>query len=125
MCFFFLSRRRNTIGALVTGVQTCALPIYFKNPQNSTEIERMFCIGRIQKKLSKISEVVDFILKILYRNEISKEAFFAFLSSILLGNWSRAHVFQQKRSEERRVGKECFSTCRSRWSTYHKKKKKK
>src|SRR3546814_14661153 len=27
------------------------------------------------------------------------------------------------RSEERRVGKECVSTCRSRWSPYHKKKK--
>src|SRR3546814_14823840 len=25
------------------------------------------------------------------------------------------------RSEERRVGKECVSTCRSRWSPYHKK----
>src|SRR3546814_18055108 len=25
------------------------------------------------------------------------------------------------RSEERRVGKECVSTCRSRWSTYHSK----
>src|SRR3546814_20645338 len=23
------------------------------------------------------------------------------------------------RSEERRVGKECVSTCRSRWATYH------
>src|SRR3546814_18942996 len=28
------------------------------------------------------------------------------------------------RSEERRVGKECVSTCRSRWSRYHYKKKK-
>src|SRR3546814_14196735 len=27
------------------------------------------------------------------------------------------------RSEERRVGKECVSTCRSRWSSYHYKKK--
>src|SRR3546814_16518571 len=27
------------------------------------------------------------------------------------------------RSEERRVGKECVSTCRSRWSTEHEKKK--
>src|SRR3546814_15253466 len=27
------------------------------------------------------------------------------------------------RSEERRVGKECVSTCRSRWSPYNKKKK--
>src|SRR3546814_11957849 len=26
------------------------------------------------------------------------------------------------RSEERRVGKECVSTCRSRWSPYHKNK---
>src|SRR3546814_15397888 len=25
----------------------------------------------------------------------------------------------KKRSEERRVGKECVSTCRSRWSPYH------
>src|SRR3546814_13224379 len=28
------------------------------------------------------------------------------------------------RSEERRVGKECVSTCRSRWSPYHSQKKK-
>src|SRR3546814_11458491 len=27
------------------------------------------------------------------------------------------------RSEERRVGKECVSTCRSRWWRYHKQKK--
>src|SRR3546814_13804504 len=32
--------------------------------------------------------------------------------------FGRAH-----RSEERRVGKECVSTCRSRWSRYHKQKK--
>src|SRR3546814_12758863 len=29
------------------------------------------------------------------------------------------------RTEERRVGNECFSTCGSRWSTYHSQKKKK
>src|SRR3546814_20347008 len=27
--------------------------------------------------------------------------------------------FVHRRSEERRVGKECVSTCRSRWSPYH------
>src|SRR3546814_9919059 len=26
---------------------------------------------------------------------------------------------KNRRSEERRVGKECVSTCRSRWSPYH------
>src|SRR3546814_11247806 len=30
-----------------------------------------------------------------------------------------------QRSEERRVGKECVSTCRSRWAPYHKNKKNK
>src|SRR3546814_18328003 len=32
---------------------------------------------------------------------------------------------QVMRSEERRVGKECVSTCRYRWSPYHSKKNKK
>src|SRR3546814_18538612 len=32
--------------------------------------------------------------------------------------------FKSERSEERRVGKECVSTCRSRWSPYHYKKQK-
>src|SRR3546814_15625287 len=31
----------------------------------------------------------------------------------------RAVVPYRHRSEERRVGKECVSTCRSRWSPYH------
>src|SRR3546814_13217045 len=40
------------------------------------------------------------------------------------GSWNRrglviGHVQSGKRSEERRVGKECVSTCRSRWSPYH------
>src|SRR3546814_15328809 len=29
------------------------------------------------------------------------------------------HRLGKPRSEERRVGKECVSTCRSRWSPYH------
>src|SRR3546814_9416389 len=48
------------------------------------------------------------------------------------GGWKKATMKQYKgntaicgvgvdlnRSEERRVGKECVSTCRSRWSPYH------
>src|SRR3546814_12804110 len=52
----------------------------------------------------------------------------------VLGNPFRNQKFQQDvfaanlsfdafRSEERRVGKECVSTCRSRWSRYPEKKK--
>src|SRR3546814_1604632 len=33
--FFFSSRRRHTRCALVTGVQTCALPIYHRGPRIS------------------------------------------------------------------------------------------
>src|SRR3546814_4346448 len=32
---------------------------------------------------------------------------------------ARQDGLQPFRSEERRVGKECVSTCRSRWSPYH------
>src|SRR3546814_11355779 len=32
---------------------------------------------------------------------------------------SEKEVGDGSRSEERRVGKECVSTCRSRWSPYH------
>src|SRR3546814_11326482 len=39
--------------------------------------------------------------------------------SSVCGGWDQPPVF---RSEERRVGKECVSTCRSRWSPYHYKK---
>src|SRR3546814_1089841 len=41
---------------------------------------------------------------------------------IELGAFACAPVrgdFDTQRSEERRVGKECVSTCRSRWSPYH------
>src|SRR3546814_10009910 len=31
----------------------------------------------------------------------------------------KSYLLTQARSEERRVGKECVSTCRSRWSPYH------
>src|SRR3546814_12137091 len=37
---------------------------------------------------------------------------------------ARAIFEKWERSEERRVGKECVSTCRSRWSPYDSKKRK-
>ena len=42
---------------------------------------------------------------------------------LLLGLWVLGGLLTlagaKKRSEERRVGKECSSPCRSRWSPYH------
>src|SRR3546814_14117258 len=36
-----------------------------------------------------------------------------------ISSWVAAATSYSVRSEERRVGKECVSTCRSRWSTCH------
>src|SRR3546814_8051677 len=77
--FFFSSRRRHTRCALVTGVQTCALPIC--RPIDFSDSSR--------------------------RRRQSRAVMGPKLSSCTM------------RSEERRVGKECVSTCRSRWSPYH------
>src|SRR3546814_8307277 len=41
------------------------------------------------------------------------------LSSRLADAVDLPALLDQVRSEERRVGKECVSTCRSRWSPYH------
>src|SRR3546814_14734085 len=42
------------------------------------------------------------------------------IASALLGRkYHGIATANAKRSEERRVGKECVSTCRSRWSLYH------
>src|SRR3546814_3708192 len=45
----------------------------------------------------------------------------AFLPAMVHGERARhdAQAQRSDRSEERRVGKECVSTCRSRWSPYH------
>src|SRR3546814_7568554 len=85
--FFFSSRRRHTRCALVTGVQTCALPISPPSLSKSSNYGR----SRYPKPTTGPPP---------------------FLS----------HSFRScpaRRSEERRVGKECVSTCRSRWSPYH------
>src|SRR3546814_12117693 len=40
-------------------------------------------------------------------------------TSTPVGDITELKAIREARSEERRVGKECVSTCRSRWSPYH------
>src|SRR3546814_4279652 len=40
-------------------------------------------------------------------------------AGLFLGEMTWGQASDRFRSEERRVGKECVSTCRSRWSPYH------
>src|SRR3546814_3599083 len=100
--FFFSSRRRHTRCALVTGVQTCALPIcrsageYKVMDAVSTVEGRAYPFG--MKNVDTDMIIAAKWLKTISRSGLGKGAF---------------------RSEERRVGKECVSTVRSRWSPYH------
>src|SRR3546814_5561453 len=89
-CFFFFSSRRlHTRCALVTGVQTCALPI-------------SVTVG----------------MAIAVAMAVPVAVGLAWLEGDLLDEIDIA-VVERPRSEERRVGKECVSTCRSRGSPYH------
>src|SRR3546814_6358733 len=92
--FFFSSRRRHTRCALVTGVQTCALPISI-NRYVYIALNRTFRPDYFIKysELERVEQPGQI------RHPIIREAL--------------------TRSEERRVGKECVSTCRSRWSPYN------
>src|SRR3546814_4501963 len=54
----------------------------------------------------------EFVAKVIREEEA------AFLRT-LSGGIQRFEKYAADRSEERRVGKECVSTCRSRWSPYH------
>src|SRR3546814_12079734 len=51
-----------------------------------------------------------------YASPAQKERY---LPALLKGEALIAVGMTEPRSEERRVGKECVSTCRSRWSPYH------
>src|SRR3546814_4373356 len=100
---FFSSRRRHTRCALVTGVQTCALPIYDVSLRGLIPAELAKGFGFFQSKPSSAMSPV-------------------FVTPAALGErWrdGKLHGALCVRSEERRVGKECVSTCRSRWSPYH------
>src|SRR3546814_19880733 len=102
--FFFSSRRRHTRCALVTGVQTCALPICGSAAERATS---RFTQARLRSPRAPI------------RRQWSPEN----SSHRASPSHSRSST-RDGRSEERRVGKESVSTCRSRWSPYHSKKKK-
>src|SRR3546814_3093899 len=100
--FFFSSRRRHTRCALVTGVQTCALPICDLGGGEGEMDElhrRGLAVGR---------GAVDIGLGLAGHRLPSEAQEGGFLDPA-----------EARRSEERRVGKDCVSTCRSRWSPYH------
>src|SRR2546425_3357907 len=91
--FFFFQAEDGIRDKLVTGVQTCALPIFLK-ALSLAPMHGWGITGRIK--------------------QLSRESFRVGQGSL----YPALHRYEQRgwvRSEERRVGKEC----RSRWSPYH------
>src|SRR3546814_9080931 len=104
--FFFSSRRRHTRCALVTGVQTCALPIYV-----GVEVP-----GGLAGRRGLVA-AAHLILHVRRQAEPQAADDRVILEGAEADGALRRPVGQ--RSAERRVGEECVSTCRSRWSRYH------
>src|SRR3546814_3969032 len=100
---FVTSRRRLTRCALVTGVQRCARPINEGVERAAPARERRETGGRGGNGHG--GSWVD-IPTLLCGGVLHRELY----ATGIIGTC---------RSEERRVGKECVSTCRSRWSPYH------
>src|SRR3546814_3809795 len=107
--FFFSSRRRHTRCALVTGVQTCALPILTELIARDKDeyVAIAARLGRDAAWRGEISRRITERKDVLYGDRAPLDALAAWLESAT------------RRSEERRVGKECVRTCRSRWSPYN------
>src|SRR3546814_15108315 len=124
--FFFSSRRRHTRCALVTGVQTCALPI--SKLGNAYRHARFFIehtigrvgVARMHKKVLHVWSLELFRCFDEAVNQPRAQGQYAFTLQIVADHLAG----QRQRSEERRVGKEWVSTCRSGWSPYHEKQKK-
>src|SRR3546814_15960814 len=106
MVLFFSIRRRHTRVALVTGVQTCALPIS-KLIIDSGAGHPVLLDPHSNPAFLIPDTSVSAMLGVGLNGPI--RGYLGRLSSLYLGDF---------RSEERRVGKECVSTCRSRWSLY-------
>src|SRR3546814_4919976 len=104
--FFFSSRRRHTRCALVTGVQTCALPIF--TGLNYGGAENMLA-KLIETGAGTNARFQNVVLSMMTPGKIADRIQKCGVSVHSLG-------MRQGRSEERRVGKECVSPCRSRWS---------
>src|SRR3546814_9802309 len=102
ICVFVSIMIRHTVCALVTGVQTCALPISSHGWDPKHQRPELWRLYNARKAKGESIRVFP------------------------LSNWTELDIWQYiqleqieiVRSEERRVGKECVSTCKSGWSPY-------
>src|SRR3712207_8149136 len=95
--FFFFQAEDGIRDIGVTGVQTCALPIFLQEIRESLAPEQLLLSVVAGTRVETIAA------------ELGHRAIVRAMPN------TPAQIGQGMRSEERRVGKEC----RSRWSPYH------
>src|SRR3546814_19258530 len=94
-------------------IQTCALPIYAFGNAIAAMIGQGICPWHRPNRLigQRLDIQMDDILALRHRRQTLRQRLgVRLVLAIGLAPLS---------SEERRVGKECVHTCRSRWSPYH------
>ena len=134
MCFFFFQAEDGIRDRLVTGVQTCALPIsgfseLFKNrwciltPSKKAQEKDIKLLEAFWKKIGSKVDIMeakqhDYILSITSHMP-HLIAYNIVNTSLNIQDEQKSVIVKYSagglRSEERSVGKEC----RSRWSPYH------
>src|SRR3546814_16201179 len=126
--FFFSSRRRHTRCALVTGFQTCALPISLGSKGyddlSRTAVASTYRPGRLNSAPGKAVVRLSAVPKEVRSHERQSAKIQTIPRFPAVPRPFRPHARTSwglglPRSEERRVGKDGVSRCRSRWSPYH------
>src|SRR3546814_6250217 len=105
--FFFYKQKTAYEMRISAGVQTCALPIYILALELS-QSERLILAFWLCR-FDPVGDLGRGRLGMIHARQVRHG-----LGPLL----APAHR-HMGRSEERRVGKECVSTCRSRWSPSH------
>src|SRR3546814_17688672 len=129
MVFFFASRRRHTRCALVTGVQTCALPIsevgrqpwtvygYLRTAQSHSPLAApavaTSLLAFVIVYFLVFGAGIYYVLKLMAHPPERGEREPRLTPRRAAGITPAAGI---DTSEERRVGKECVSTCRYLWA---------
>src|SRR3546814_14610335 len=119
LVFFFSSRRRHTRCALVTGVQTCALPICRGGDWKGARATP--AASGVNDRDVQLREHVAPDLGLLAEHRVGIAGIAVALDAPQAGALDGLDAgglaeTDEERSEERRGGKECVSSCRSRWS---------
>src|SRR3546814_15481625 len=132
--FFFSSRRRHTRCALVTGVQTCALPILVRDgvilavaanaPRTLNDPTAHAEIRAIRAAAEALGtdrlEGCDLWVTLEPCAMCAGAIAHARIARLYYGaSDPKGGAVAPGRSVERRVGAECDSPCRSRWARYH------